>query len=141
MRLPSLIETNTPNRKLLAVTQVWRSLRYPGAPSRPQAPRRPQASPGAPRRPQASPGVPRHPQAIPDAPRSPNATKMGAKRLPKRDQKQCFSRFGWKNGKCDENILYTTLWPHRPPQKMTMSKYFWGLEMRLKPRGDQKEQK
>ena len=64
------------------------------------------------------------------APGSQNEAKMDAKRLPKEVKKHCILNIGWKTQKCDENILYTTLWPHRPPQKMTIFRYFRGLKMR-----------
>ena len=125
MRLPSLIETNTPNRKLLVVPQVWKLLRYPGAPSRPQAPpgvppgcpqappgvpRRLQASPGAPRRPQVPPGVPRRPQAyqgIPRRPQTPPGAQMRPKWEPKGSQKGSQNRvFSGSAGKM-ENVTKT----------------------------------
>ena len=70
------------------------------------------------------------------APGSQNEAKMDAKRLPKDVKKRCFFRIGRKTEKCKENILFTTLQPHRPHQKITILGHFAGPKMTSKPRGD-----
>ena len=70
------------------------------------------------------------------APGSQNDAKMDAKRLPKDVQKRRFFRIGRKMEKCKENILFTTLQPHRPHQKITILGHFAGPKMTSKPRGD-----
>ena len=62
---------------------------------------------------------------------------MGAKRLQKWIPKPSFFKLCWESGKCDENILFTTLQPHSPPQKIRIFSYFTNLKLRLKPKGDQ----
>ena len=61
---------------------------------------------------------------------------MDAKRLPKDVKKRRFFRIGRKTEKCKENILFTTLQPHRPHQKITIFGHFAGPKMTSKPRGD-----
>ena len=70
------------------------------------------------------------------APGSQNEAKMDAKRLPKDVQKRRFFRIGRKTEKCKENILFTTLQPHRPHHKITIFGHFAGPKMTSKPRGD-----
>ena len=70
------------------------------------------------------------------APGSQNEAKMDTKRLPKDIQEHRFFRTGRKTEKCKENILFTTLQPHRPHQKITILGHFAGPKMTSKPRGD-----
>ena len=70
----------------------------------------------------------------------PPGAKMRPKWTPKGSQKTSknvvFFRIGRKTEKCKENILFTTLQPHRPHQKITIFGHFAGPKMTSKPRGD-----